>query len=120
MASSSARCAIVLLAAGFVAPSFAGAPTCTFPNPVSYGVGEEPRSVVLGDLDGDGNLDLVVANLESNDVTVRLNAGDGTLAAPATYGVGDSPRSVAIGDLDGDGDLDLPWRTDSVTTSQYC
>ena len=67
-----------------------------------------PASVAIGDLDGDLDLDLAVANQGvSDDVSVLLNNGDGTFAADVTYGVGDEPLSVAIGDLDGDLDLDL-------------
>ncbi|MDO7877628.1 T9SS type A sorting domain-containing protein [Hymenobacter sp. ASUV-10] len=77
-----------------------------------------PRSVALGDVDGDGDLDLVTANSASDNVSVRLNGGDatgsntGVFTAPAVpadgfVNVEDSPRSVVLGDVDGDGDLDL-------------
>ncbi len=63
--------------------------------------------MAIGDLDGDHDADLAVANAFSQDVSVLLNNGDGTFAADVTYGAGLGPRSVAIGDLDGDLDLDL-------------
>ena len=74
------------------------------------GVGMNPFSVALGDLDGDGDLDFVTANTNSNTVSVRRNDGAGNFTPPAPngeVGVGGSPRSVALGDVDGDGDLDL-------------
>ncbi|MBD2705172.1 VCBS repeat-containing protein [Spirosoma sp. BT702] len=73
-------------------------------------VGSGPRSVVLGDVDGDGDLDLLTANLGSDNVSVRLNDGSGNFTAPATNpnpAVGSHPQSVALGDVDGDGDLDF-------------
>jgi len=43
-------------------------------------VGSQPYSVALGDVNGDGKLDLVTANFGSNNVTVLLNQA----ASPAT------------------------------------
>jgi len=82
------------------------APKLSFPG-LRLPVGEEPTSVAIGDLDGDGFLDLVTANWGSDDVSVLLGAGDGTFGAAATFAAGHFPRSVAIDDLDGDGFLDL-------------
>jgi FG-GAP-like repeat len=44
----------------------------------SYAVGVEPLLVVAGDLNNDGNLDLVIANTRSNFFSVALGNGDGT------------------------------------------
>jgi hypothetical protein len=63
--------------------------------------------IVTGDVNGDGNVDVMAANREGNNVSVLLGDGAGGLAAPATYATGNSPLAVDVGDLDGDGDLDL-------------
>ena len=82
-------------------------PHPTNPNPA---VGSSPHSVAVGDVDGDGDLDLLTANYGSANVSVRLNDGSGNFTDHPTNpnpAVGDSPQSVALGDVDGDGDLDL-------------
>jgi len=70
-------------------------------------VGDSPFSVSMGDLDGDGALDLAIVNHISDDVSVLLGSGDGTFAAAVDYVVGYGPWSVAVGNLNGDGALDL-------------
>ena len=68
--------------------------------------GSNPMSVAIGDVNGDGRADLVVANSGSGNVGVLLGQVSGMLAAAATYGAGGG-SSVAIGDLNGDGRADL-------------
>jgi hypothetical protein len=90
----------------------------TFAARVDYGVGDKPRSVAVGDFDGDGNPDLATANWLYDDVSVLLNNGDGTFAAPVDYAAGDRPWCVAVGDFDGDGKPDLAvgkWSDDDVS-----
>ena len=74
-----------------------------------YPVGESPRFIAAEDLDNDGDLDLVVVNEGSNNVSVLLGKGDGTFAAKTDYPVGENPRSIAAEDIDKDTDglLDL-------------
>ena len=60
--------------------------------------------VVLGEVDGDGDRDAMVANDAAN--VVWLNNGSGTFTdSGQTLGTAAS-RGVAFGDVDGDGDLD--------------
>ncbi len=79
----------------------------TFGAANNYVTGSDPRSVAIGDLNGDGKLDLAVANSSSANVSLLLGSGDGTFGAANNYVTGSDPRSVAIGDLNGDGKLDL-------------
>ena len=81
----------------------------TFQAAVNYGLGSgtpEPAAVAVGDFNGDGKLDLAVANAGTSNVTVLLGNGDGTFQAPVDYAAG-SGFSVAVGDFNGDGKLDL-------------
>ena len=79
----------------------------TFAPHVLYSAGDQPAAIVLGDLDGDSDLDLAVANFLGDDLSVFLNNGDGTFAPHVLYAAEDGPSGVAAGDLDGDLDLDL-------------
>jgi hypothetical protein len=45
----------------------------TFGPAATYGAGDVPRSVAVGDLDGINELDIAVANGASDDVSVLLN-----------------------------------------------
>ena len=85
----------------------------SFAPKVDFTTGNTPHSVAIGDLDGDGKLDLAVANVFSNTVSVFRNTTtmgtiDASSFAPKVdFATGNTPNSVAIGDLDGDGKLDL-------------
>lgn len=73
------------------------------------GTGSRPCSVALGDVNGDGRLDIVTANTDGNAAGVLLGQAGGTFAAIATYatGAGSAPADVALGDVNGDGRLDI-------------
>jgi hypothetical protein len=62
--------------------------------------------VPLADLNGDGDLDFVYANLEAKNVSVFLSSGGASFEAPRSYGAA-MPRFAAVADFDGDGKLDL-------------
>jgi hypothetical protein len=79
----------------------------TFGSPYNYAAGDSPKSVFCADLNGDGNIDLAVANTSSNNVSILMNNNDGGFDSPINYDAGSSPISVFCADLDGDGDLDL-------------
>ncbi len=86
---------------------FVGKGDGTFSNQLQYGTGNHPISIATGDVNGDGKLDLVVANQVSNSVSVLLGNGDGSFQANVDYGTAPFPTSVAVGDFRGDGFLDI-------------
>jgi hypothetical protein len=85
-----------------------------FAAPAMYASSLRPSGVALGDLNGDGKLDILTATADAN---VLLNYGDDTFAVPVVYSLGHlgiqpdatNPASLAIGDLNGDGKPDIAF-----------
>ena len=92
-----------------------GTATGSFRNGSVVDVGRYPVSVTLGDVDGDGDLDMLTSNFSSSQgtVSIRLNGGDssgshtGLFSQGSEVAVDNVPRQVILGDVDVDGDLDL-------------
>ncbi|WP_324673667.1 beta strand repeat-containing protein [Hymenobacter sp. GOD-10R] len=63
--------------------------------------------VALGDLDGDGDLDVLTIVSFNNAVSVRLNNGNGTFGDSRQVLLTAQPQDLEVSDVDGDGDLDL-------------
>lgn len=84
-----------------------GGRAATGPGPGTFTPGDvlatgvNPTAVVAADLDGDGRLDLAVANLGSASVSIFLGTGGGHFAPFGSVAVGPNPNSLSLGDLDG-------------------
>jgi hypothetical protein len=76
-----------------------------------FPVGTAPGSVEIADLNNDGKPDIVVANEQSNNVTILLGDGKGgfTQAKGSPFPAGHDPNDIAIGDFNRDGKLDLAF-----------
>jgi FG-GAP-like repeat/PASTA domain len=100
----------------------ATSPALSFAAAKHYAIGNDPCSMAIGELNGDGKPDVVTANCESTTVSVLLTRSDGAFEARRDYGAGHSPFRVEIADLNGDGKSDLLTanldRTISVLSNQ--
>src|SRR5437016_2755192 len=65
----------------------AGAPA-SFAAHSDFATNNGPDFVAVGDFNGDGKLDLAVANFASNTVSILLGTGTGTFGAKTDFGVG--------------------------------
>ncbi|MFA4907850.1 MAG: FG-GAP-like repeat-containing protein [archaeon] len=80
---------------------------------VNFTTSLHPLGIIGGDLNGDGKIDLVVANHESGTFSVFKNIWsngaiiDSSFACKIDFLTGTEPSDVGTGDLDGDGKLDL-------------
>jgi hypothetical protein len=100
---------------------FLGSGDGTFQVPVTYDSGGvAPDSLAVGDVNGDGKLDVLVgrqcngSNCSVGVIGVLLGNGDGTFGSAIDFSSGGSvPTSLAIADVNGDGKPDL-----SVTNEQ--
>jgi len=100
-------CSFLLLAA--LAPTLANAQTFVQPADSPPATGQSPSVIVKGDFNNDGNVDLAILNVVSNNVTVLLGNGAGgfTYASGSPFGTGSRPVSMSLGDCNRDGKLDL-------------
>jgi hypothetical protein len=86
----------------------------SFATKVDFTTEASPISVAIGDVDGDGKLDLAVSHYYSDLISVLRNTstsgsiGSGSFAAKVNFTTGSTaPYSMVISDLDGDGRPDL-------------
>ena len=85
----------------------------------------ETRAIALGDMDGDGDLDIVLGSGLATNESEGLLVNDGTgrftdesaARLPQYYLF--PTASIALGDVDGDGDLDIAVGNDDVALGRF-
>jgi hypothetical protein len=82
-----------------------------FGTAVSTAAGTGPASIVAGDFNGDGFMDVAVANTSTSVINVLINNhnGNGTFSPAQSYSTGKTthPQYLVTGDFNGDGIPDL-------------
>ncbi|MEG4348172.1 DUF4347 domain-containing protein [Microcoleus sp. LAD1_D3] len=80
------------------------------------GSGEQHSDIAIQDFNGDGKLDLAVANTKNNSgtsqvkdgfVSIRLGTGTGSFGNPTNFNQGTDPWYIVAGDFNGDSKVDL-------------
>lgn len=74
---------------------------------LAFEAGAQPTSVSIEDANGDGALDLAVANYWGSSISVLLGNGDGTFRAKTDYPTWGNARSVVMRDVNRDNRPDL-------------
>ncbi|MFI5252106.1 MAG: FG-GAP-like repeat-containing protein [Bacteroidota bacterium] len=96
--------------------------SASFDLPITFATGTSPVGLALGDIDGDGKVDIVTANGGGNSISIFRNIAtpgpitSGSLAGKVDFPTGSSPYDVVIGDLDGDGKQDIVVSNNSSNT----
>jgi len=89
---------VTILTVGLTAPAFG----VNFNSPRAFLTGDDPISIAVADLNGDGKPDLAIAD-EYTGVSILLGNGNGTFRPPVNYVAGTYCTAVAVGDFNGDG-----------------
>lgn len=99
--------------------NFAFAPAAG--SPYALGAGTNPQSVTAGDLDGDGIVDLAVANTAGKSLAILkgIRGGSFNAATTQTLSPAHNPQTITLGDFDGNGHLDLATANGDTTVSVF-
>jgi len=99
--------AVVCMGAGkidILAPKSSDPSTYAVTSTLSLPSGSSPSDLRLADLNGDGKVDIVVADFANNNIQIFLQGASGSFTAQAPLATsGQHPNGLTVGDLDGDG-----------------
>ncbi|MES2591522.1 MAG: T9SS type A sorting domain-containing protein [Bacteroidota bacterium] len=85
---------------------------------INISVGADPKSIISADFNGDGILDLAMANYGSRSVSILLGTGGGNFGTAFNYMTSYRPHCVISADFNNDSKLDLAlssYASDSIS-----
>lgn len=80
-------------------------------------IGSDPQSVVVGDVNGDTQLDAVLTDASSKTISILIGNGTGGFTSVNPVTLDNSPQAVALGDFNGDTKLDIAALTTTPSSS---
>jgi len=94
----------------------AGTPGFSWLNTLHVDVGNNPKGIAAADFNGDGIVDIALADGWDTDVPILLGNGDGTFTAKSSVEVGGGSAAIAVADFNGDGIPDLAITCPRIST----
>jgi len=73
--------------------------------------------MLAADVNHDGNVDLVIAQSQPQQIVVLLGRSNGTFQLPLTFALVNPPLGIALGDVNNDGNVDLAVRECPVNST---
>ncbi len=70
-------------------------------------LGVAPSDTAMGDVNGDGFLDIVISDFTGYSISFQLGNGDGTFRAGMSVSSSQNGGGISLSDLNGDGNLDI-------------
>jgi FG-GAP-like repeat len=89
----------------------------TFGSPMVFADNTRPAKVVAADLNGDGNVDLIILGSITPITTIFYGNGTGAFGSATPANFAGSLNVIASADLDGDGHIDLAVAGSGISTS---
>ena len=87
--------------------TLAGAQNNLFTTTTTNSVAAGPTAMAYGDFNGDGRVDLAVADFTAGSISILLGTGDGNFQPTVNYTVGRNATGIVTGDFNRDGHIDL-------------
>jgi hypothetical protein len=93
----------------------------TYSDTLSFKLKENPKEIIVNDLNGDNVLDILLSNNSSNTLGILLGNGDGTFKPVLDLNINIQPSVIDINDINNDGNVDIIVANslDSNTTILY-
>ena len=85
--------------------------------PTDVAAGDGPTGIASGDLDGDGDIDVVISNAYDQDLSILINNGSASFTESNYSTSGNYANYISLADVDNDGDLDIITSNNDGTVS---